>query len=98
MFAAAGHWIWCSHERDVGDRHVEAGAANVTRGGIGRASRTRRFRDVAAARSTEENWHRAELEMSEAEAEVILGPPGDHRTGPTDFHREFCRAGSRTRQ
>jgi hypothetical protein len=38
---------------------------------------------------TEENWRRAELGMNRSEVEAILGPPGDHRTGPTLFDPEL---------
>ncbi len=35
------------------------------------------------ARLTKENFERIKGEMTPAEVEAILGPPGDYRTGPT---------------
>jgi hypothetical protein len=40
-------------------------------------------------RITRENLGRIRDGMSLAEVEAILGPPGDHRTKPTTYHRHF---------
>jgi hypothetical protein len=36
-------------------------------------------------RITRENWERINADMSRAELEAILGPPGDYTTGPTEL-------------
>jgi hypothetical protein len=40
-------------------------------------------------RITRENYDRISAGMSRAEVEVILGPPGDHTTGPNVYHGAY---------